>query len=370
MTTPLRVAFVSSHAGDGGSERFLDQLLDQLGDRVHPTVIVLQDGPLVDRLRARDPVIVPTGTRLGLLTGAARLRRLLRDAQYDVVHANGIKAALVTVLATRGGLAKLPVVWVKHDHSRDGRLARFVAGRVSMVVGVSRSVLAALPPTTPTRVVSPGVPPTPSTPNAGYLLRETIGIGSSTRVLLSVGRLDRAKGHALAVTALARVRLTHPDATLVIVGGPEPTQPGVADELRSAARDAGVADVVHLLGQRDDVPALLAGADVTVVASHPVDQRGMGAEGFGLVAVESMAVGTPVVGFSAGALPEVLGNCGVLVAVGDVDALAAAVCDLLSDDDRRARLAECGRERAAAFDPAATASALLDTYRAVSVDRS
>jgi glycosyltransferase involved in cell wall biosynthesis len=106
-----------------------------------------------------------------------------------------------------------------------------------------------------------------------------------------------------------------------------------------------------------------------VVASHPVDASGMGAEGFGLVAVEAMAVGTPVVAFAAGALPEVLGDCGVLVPVGDVAALAGAVSEILTDDLRSAELARCGRERAAQFDPAASAAALVDTYRAVAGHR-
>ena len=370
MTAPLQVAFVSSHAGDGGSERFLEQLLEELGDSVAQNVVVLQDGPLVDRLRRHDPIVVRTGTRLGLLTGAARLRRVLRRGRYDVVHANGVKAALVTVLATRAGMGRLPVVWVKHDHSRDGRLTRFVAKRVSLVAGVSRSVLASIPATTPTTVVSPGVAPASPVPDARNRLRRSLGVDADSRVLLSVGRLDRAKGHDLAIAALARIRRDHPETVLAIVGGPEPTQPGVEDELRAAARDSGLVDAVLLLGQRDDVPAMLAGADVTLVASHPVDRRGMGAEGFGLVAVESMAAGVPVVGFSAGALPEVVDACGVLVAVGDVDALAAAVGDLLSDDDRRVALADAGRARAERFDPARTASAMLDTYRAVAGERS
>jgi glycosyltransferase involved in cell wall biosynthesis len=367
---PLRVAFVSSHAGDGGSERFLEMVLDRLDGDVAATVLVLQDGPLVSRLNRHQVRVVPTGTRIGLLTGAARLRRVLRTGRYDVIHANGVKAALVCVLATRAMRGRAPVVWMKHDHSRDGRLARFVATRVAVVAGVSRSVLATIPAGTNTRVVHPGVEvPEPPT-DARELLHTTLGVAATGHVLMSVGRLDRAKGHALVLAALARVRRTHPDIVLAVVGGAEPTQPGVADELLAAAREAGLADAVHLMGQRDDVPALLAGADVAVVASHPVDRRGMGAEGFGLVAVEAMAAGTPVVGFSAGALPEVLGDCGVLVDVGDVDALAAAVVDVLSDEDRRTAMTRCGRDRARGFDANATTAALMDTYRAIAGERS
>ena len=364
MTTALRVAFVSSHAGDGGSERFLEHVLDHLDDSITPSVVLLQDGPLVRRLSRHAPLVVPTGTRIGLLSGAARLRRLMSLDRYDVVHANGIKAALVSVLAMTGRRRRPPVVWMKHDHSGDGWLARFVAARVSVVAGVSRSVLASIPEQTSTVVVHPGVSLPEPPVDAPARLRELLRVGPTTPVLLSVGRLDRAKGHALAIAALVKVRRAIPDAVLAIVGGPEPTQPDVTDELLTAARAGGVAEAVRLFGQRDDVPLLLAGADVTVVASHPVDRHGMGAEGFGLVAVESMAVGTPVVAFAAGAVPEVLGGCGVLVEVGDVDALAAALTDVLSDEGRRTELARCGLQRARRFDPAATAAALADTYRA------
>jgi glycosyltransferase involved in cell wall biosynthesis len=367
---PLRVAFVSSHSGDGGSERFLEQVLDHLDEDVEPSVVLLQDGPLAARLHRHAPVVVPTGTRVGLLTGAARLRRVLRQGRYDVVHANGVKAALVCVMATTGVRRRLPVIWMKHDHSRDGRLARYVASRAAVVVGVSRSVLATIPERTATRVVHPGVVVPAPPGDARTRLRSALGVAENTPVLLSVGRLDRAKGHGLAINALAGVRRAHPETVLAIVGGPEPTQPGVADELRAAASATGPAGAVQLLGQRDDVLALLAGADVAVVASHPVDRSGMGAEGFGLVAVEAMAVGTPVVAFAAGALPEVLGECGVLVAVGDVDALADAVSAVLSDPARRTELAHCGMQRARRFDPTTAAIALTATYRAVADGRS
>jgi glycosyltransferase involved in cell wall biosynthesis len=362
---PLRVAFVSSHSGDGGSERFLEQVLDHLDDDVEPSVVLLQDGPLVARLHRHAPVVVPTGTRIGLLTGAARLRRVLLRGRYDVVHANGIKAALVCVLATTGARRRVPVVWMKHDHSRDGRLAHYVAARAAVVVGVSRSVLATIPERTATRVVHPGVDVPAQPADARSHLRSLLGVTENTAVLLSVGRLDRAKGHGLVIDALIGVRRAHPETVLAIVGGPEPTQPGVDEELRAAASLVGPPGVVQLLGQRDDVLTLLAGADVAVVASHPVDRRGMGAEGFGLVAVEAMAVGTPVVAFAAGAVPEVLGECGVLVDVGDVAALTEAVNGVLADAGRRTDLARCGLQRARRFDQTTAAVALTATYRAV-----
>src|SRR4029450_5751428 len=80
--------------------------------------------------------VLPTSPRpWGILRSARHLRGALARERPAVVHANGIKAALVSVLATG-----LPVIWVKHDFSFDGALARLIARRCRLVVGVSEAV--------------------------------------------------------------------------------------------------------------------------------------------------------------------------------------------------------------------------------------
>jgi glycosyltransferase involved in cell wall biosynthesis len=77
-----------------------------------------------------------------------------------------------------------------------------------------------------------------------------------------------------------------------------------------------------------------------------ISRGGLGKEGFSLVALEAMGVGTPVVAYDHGGPPEVLGHCGLLVPPGDREALGDALLRVLEDDELRARLAECGRRRA------------------------
>jgi len=87
-------------------------------------------------------------------------------------------------------------------------------------------------------------------------------------------------------------------------------------------------------------------------------------EGFGLPALEAMACGTPVIATTAGALPEVVGPCGILVPPRDTPALVAAIRALLEDEARRAHLARCGRERArGAFSPEREYATLMRAYR-------
>ena len=105
----------------------------------------------------------------------------------------------------------------------------------------------------------------------------------------------------------------------------------------------------------DELAALYRLAAVVAVPSRY--------EGFGLPAAEAMAHGAPLVAATAGALPEVVGDAGVLVDPDDVAAWAAAIAALVGDDAERARLAEAGRRRAAALSWSANAEGLLAAYR-------
>jgi D-inositol-3-phosphate glycosyltransferase len=159
--------------------------------------------------------------------------------------------------------------------------------------------------------------------------------------IVSVSRLVERKGIGNAITALAGV----PDTELVIAGGP----PGglvdtdhEAQRFLALAERCGVADRVHVLGglARDDVPALLRSADVVVCCPWY--------EPFGMVAVEAMACGRPVVATSVGGLAENVrhGDTGVLVPPRRPDAIARALRRLLADDECAAAMGARGRDRA------------------------
>jgi glycosyltransferase involved in cell wall biosynthesis len=161
--------------------------------------------------------------------------------------------------------------------------------------------------------------------------------------LLSVGRLVPRKGYDRAVRALAAV----PDAELWIAGGPADAllfADPEAERLRKLAADHGVADRVRLLGGvgHEDMPALMSSADL--VLSTPRY------EPFGIVPIEAMACGTPVVATAVGGQLDTVvdGESGVLVpATGDADGavLAGAVRDLLADPVRREAYGAAGRAR-------------------------
>jgi glycosyltransferase involved in cell wall biosynthesis len=364
---PVAVAFVVSHARLGGAERYLEQLLDGLGPAWVRATICLADGPFADRLRARGhPVeVMPTPRRIGMLAAAWRLRRRLLRRRPDVVHANGTKAALVCGLATVG--TGIPVVWVKHDHFRDGWLTTLIALRCRQVVGVSAAVNARFPRVLRSRlhVVHNGVPDLLVDREAGRrLVAGLLGCGPGTPVVLLVGRLDPLKGAGELLEVAPQVLRRRPGARFVLLGGEETHHPGYRRRLEHRARELGIRESVTFLGHRDDAVAVLSGSDVVVIPSVP-GPRGFGREGFPLVAIEALWLGTPIAGYADGGLPEVVGDCARLVAPGDRRALAGAVLDLLDDPAQRARLVACGVERARArYRFATVVERMADRYRA------
>src|SRR5919112_953061 len=207
----LPVSFVSSHAKRGGSERYLETLLEQLGHEWVAQVISLEEGPLTARLREFDyPLeVLPTSRRLTALFRAAwRLRQALLRTRPMVVHANGVKAALVAALATTG--MRLPVVWVKHDFSWDGPLAHAIAMRCRLVVSVSRAVARVFRGRLArrVRVVHTGMtPPNVDRTKGRATLLALLAAEEPAHVVGIVGRLEPVKGqHELVELAPDLVR--------------------------------------------------------------------------------------------------------------------------------------------------------------------
>src|SRR5262249_5244968 len=141
-------------------------------------------------------------------------------------------------------------------------------------------------------------------------LRERLGAGPERPVVLTLGRLDAQKGYPVLLEAAAQL----PDADFAVAGeGPE------RDVLEDLAGRLGIADRVHFLGHRTDVPELLAAADVFALPSLY--------EGSSLAVLEAMAARRAVVSSAVGGTEELIedGESGLLVPPGDAAALAGAI---------------------------------------------
>jgi glycosyltransferase involved in cell wall biosynthesis len=179
------------------------------------------------------------------------------------------------------------------------------------------------------------------------------------RTILCVARQYPRKHVADLLRALAYVQPLLPDAQTVVVGdGPE------HENLRRLSRRLGLGDRVILAGSLSDEEVRNAYRDASLFCLPSVQ------EGFGIVFLEAMAAGLPVVASRSAAVPEVVpdGKAGILVPPGDVRALAKALIDLLTDPERRREMSETGRRHVEQFDWQEVAGVFLREVNELTAD--
>lgn len=354
---PDVLTFVAVHwDGDqrAGPTRFLERLVFGVDrTRFRPIVVFLQPGRLVEQFRqAGITVYVLNAPRTRYahrsLVVVLRLAAIARAERAAVLFANGGKEHLYAGVAAR--LVRRPAVWCSHNAwdpaDRLNRLLECVP--VAAVVANSRYTRSILPARLQSRcqVVDFGVEIRDDRGDltaAAARLRE--GIGHPAHVISSIGVLAPVKGQRYLIEAAPAVLKRMPDARFLIIGGPTtpPYERNVAyaHELAALVRQLGIEDRVLLLGDRRDVPAILAASDVVV-------QPRVDAETFGFAIAEAMAAGRPVIASRLGAQQELIadGETGLLVPPADSAALAEAVIKLLEAPEPRTRMGQAARHRA------------------------
>ncbi|MET8910166.1 glycosyltransferase family 4 protein [Micromonospora sp. NPDC004551] len=308
------------------------------------------------------PVEIPASPTPADARAVAALRRALADPPVDVVHAHGLRAGLVAVLARPA--APLVVTWhnaVLAGGLRGGlsRLAeRIVARNVRVALGASADLVdrAVALGAADARLAPVAAPALPAPRRRRAAVRAEFGLAAGQPLIVSVGRLHPQKRYDILVDAAARWRTRRP-APLVVIAGSGPAY------LQLAARISAARAPVTLLGHRTDVADLLGAADIAVVTSDWEARQ--------LFAQEALGAGAPLVATAVGGLPELVGDAAVLVPAGDVDAVDAAVRDLLDDETRRADLARRGTARAATWPTEAdTTAALVHLYAELTPEHS
>ncbi|MFC7406947.1 glycosyltransferase family 4 protein [Georgenia alba] len=312
---------------------------------------------ITDRPRPQDALAV------------ADLRRLATGA--DVVHAHGLRAGALAAMAVRTLPGRPRLVVTLHNLPVGSRtvetiaagLERVVAGGADVVLGVSGDLVDRMRERGARRTARALVPAPVRRPSGSdpARVRESLGVAAGERLVLTVARLAPQKGLDLLLAAAAI--LAGPRAAgrqgrhasgsqgwrwAVVGDGP----------LRSQlAGRAGVENLpVMLTGHRDDVPDLLAAADVVVSTATW--------EGQPLWLQEALAAGAAIVATDVGGTREVLDDAAVLVPGDDAPALAEAVRGVLADPDRQDALREAARRRAELLPtPAEVRAQLEEIYR-------
>lgn len=380
-----RVLYLHTTSEIGGSDISLLRLVEGLDPARYAAVVALPaEGPFVARLRAAGarveimPDLLKLTSRRGpgfLLRFAwnypgavRRLAAFIRRERIGLVHTNTIHN-LYGVMAAR--LARVPHVW----HFREivwqsGLLRRvelWMARRWSArIIVTSRAIASMYGPERrwPVQLVRVpnGVEETRFAPGDAPDVRRVLGAGPADVLIGIACRLDAWKGVDDFLAAAARVARERPHARFAVVGGAIIGQEAYADALARAAGALGLDGRIVFTGWRfgpSDMPDVHRAFDVTVLASREP-------EPFGLVVIEAMATGRPVIATAHGGPLDIVedGRTGLLVPPRDVDAMAAAIVSLVDDPARRARMGQHGRARVLAHYTAAQYVAGIDAvYR-------
>ena len=360
-----RVLQITQSLGLGGLERVVQTLcmsLDQ--ERFDPRVLCLRkEGPIADELRAAGiPVTcLPYDANRVDRFAFMRVAEMMRRENINVVHTHNTDALLTGALAARMAGVRT-VVHTDHARAFPDRLRYMVAEHLAShavyrVVGVSEHTTRNLANyiriprrklvTIPNGVDGSAYRALPDGADA----RASLGLGMHQRVIGTGARLTPQKALHVLIEAVARVSEHVPDVVLIIAGeGPEEAA------LREAADRHGIGGSVRFVGYWRDVPRLLAALDVYALSSVW--------EGLPMAVLEALAAGCPVVSTDVGGVSTALQHekTGLLVPVGDVTALEAALERALTDQVLRNTIVSAGKR---AFEEHFSARAMTERYEAL-----
>jgi glycosyltransferase involved in cell wall biosynthesis len=190
--------------------------------------------------------------------------------------------------------------------------------------------------------------------------RASLGINPEEVVILLAARMESWKGHRNLLRAAEKIRSSFPWRILIAGAPNSPAESAYFQSLQRDVASSAIANRVRFLGFRSDVPALIAASDIHCQPNETP-------EPFGIVFIEALQGGVPVVTYSMGGAQEILdANTAMVVEPGNIDGLAAALTKLIESRELRTRLGSAGPARAQALcDPARQMHRLADTLQAV-----
>lgn len=304
-------------------------------------------------LRAGVPLIHLSSTGIYSPLQILPLARKISD--YDVVQATLFPATLWTAIAV-GMRKRTPPLITSEQNTTNRRrhafmrpLDRWVYAHYEAIPcassAIEESLVAWLPETSGRTCVIHNAIDLRQFQHSDATARSDLGIPESAPLIAFTARFEPQKDHGTLLRAAAHLNGVH-----LVLAGDGPLRP----KMEALATSLGTRERVHFLGRRPDVASLLKMADVYVQCSH--------FEGFGIAAVEAMASGLPVVATAVPGLSEVVGDAGLLVPAGDVEALAAALRRVLDSENLRNELCRKSLERAQQFSIQQCADSYLSLY--------
>jgi len=366
----LRVLVVIKCLGYGGAERLLVDTVAS-SDR---TTFDCEVAYVLSAENALVPTVRDGGTRVHDLGGKGnaalrwlpRLRTLLRDGRFDVVHFHLPYTAAFGRLAVATLPRRSRPAVVYTEHSLWNKAAIVIKGLNRAGIGFDQSLIVvseaahqALPPSlrARARVIVHGLDMSrvdallAQRDQVRREVRSELGVPDSETLVLTVANLRPEKGYDVLLDAVRLLADRDVPVHVAAVGrGP------MEDELLTRHRELGLDGHLQFLGQRDDVLRLLAGSDVFVLASRQ--------EGLPVSLMEATSMGMPIVATAVGGVPQVVtdGDDGLVVAPGDPDRLADALERVIADPELRRRLGQAAKDKSVMFDVSAASREIEQIY--------
>ena len=355
----LRLLFAIGSLGIGGAEKQMALLikhLDRLNYNCHLFALEAL-GPLQNYLRATDVRMYDGGylsakswlEKIFLLIRAqVRLMKVMRKIRPDVIHAYLPLTNFMGSLA--GRVFNVPMIITSkralgthQDRNRGWRIFDMLSFRFSHWVTVNSKAVGEdtlkrdMGNTDKIKLIYNGLELDNFNPQSSNKrsIRRDLELDPDKKIIITIANLIPYKGHIELLKAAAVAVKNHPDSFFLLVGEDR----GIRKNLEDLSRELGIIQNVIFMGQRKDIPRLLAASDVSVLPSHE--------EGFSNVILESMAAGLPVVATRVGGNPEAVidGETGWLVPPNSSTELALKIMDLLNDSEKAMIWGENGRRR-------------------------
>lgn len=322
----MRILQVLPELNVGGVETGTVDFAKYLVGHGHHSVVVSNGGALVDELEKSGTrhyrLPVHRKSLWSALKCIRALRRVIRSEQIEIVHARSRVPGWIAYFACRNTPAEF--ITTCHGFYSSHCFSRVMAWAKLVIVPsevIGRHMIEAFNvPAENIRVIPRSVD------MARFGLGREEHRGRSTYIVSIIGRITPIKGHAYFLKAMAKVVRSMPYGKIWIIGDAPPHKAGYKQELQLLVRRLGLQQHVEFLGNRRDIPQLLAETDVLVLSS-------VVPESFGRVILEAQAAGVPVVATKVGGVVEIIDDekTGLLVLPKDPDAMSEAVQRLLND---------------------------------------
>ncbi|MFA6448167.1 MAG: glycosyltransferase [bacterium] len=329
----------------GGVETHVIDLARGLKQKGYRPLVVSFGGKLVEKLEDAnvDHIKLPVHSKspLVIFNSVSPIRKLIEERKIELIHAHSRVPAWISYMALRNQSRHIPFLTTCHStySVHIGSRVMIWSDRMIAVSDFVRNHMLSHFGTDPERIgtIHNGIPPEIYDEERAELMkkryRDEFGIGADTKVVGMVASLTPRKGYNVFVQAARQVVAEHKNVLFLGVGGgPQ------REELETMAREAGLDDKFRFLGIRNDVRDLLYLLDIFVLSST--------SEGLPYVILEAMGMKKTIVTTDVGGIPEAIGHDrnGILIKPRDDGALAAAISELLSDENRARRLGDAARE--------------------------